>query len=293
MFDTVTRLLILLLVFFIWLSPDRGFATSVDPKIARKIINMSGRQRMLSQRMSAASCLAMAGVDAERRRTVASDAHAEFQRVLTALQHGDDEWGVAAETEEQVLSSLHTVGEVWNEVGPSILQLSVGDLHTVVLNQMVGGNVPLLQSSNAVVQDLVQLYGAGVIDAERAKTIDIAGRQRMLSQRMMKEACLLAVGVRIEQTADSLKSTMALFQTSLADLLHGNAGVGVLTPPNAEIKTQLQKVQGLWEAYQTGLSLIEADSEASRLTLGDLANQSDLLLAEMNLAVGLYTSLAK
>jgi len=45
--------------------------------------------------------------------------------------------------------------------------------------------------------------------------IEIAGRQRMLAQRMSKNVCLMASGIDTEQAQEELAESMQLFEISL------------------------------------------------------------------------------
>ena len=100
---------------------------------ARQKINLSGRQRMLIQRMSAAACLVMANTDRDARIAVVEATYGEFARTLHGLTHGDRELGLGVETNDAVLAALKDVKDTWDEFNPAIQQLATGDSHTVVV----------------------------------------------------------------------------------------------------------------------------------------------------------------
>ena len=245
---------------------------------------------MLSQRMAAASCLALAGVDSDNRAKVAQTAHADFSRTLTALRFGDPELDLPVEQNADIVAALAEVDTIWASYGPAVQQLSHGDLHSIVVAQLMDLNLPALKLSNAAVQEITRAYGAGVIDPASAKTIDIAGRQRMLSQKMMKEACFVAIGLNAASNQEHLDTTVALFDASLSKLIHGDDAAGVTAPPSRAVLVQLQKVETYWEQFRLGLSLVEPNSPMSRADLAALADQSDRVLREMHQAVLLYVS---
>lgn len=65
-----------------------------------------------------------------------------------------------------------------------------------------------------------------------ADTINMAGRQRMLSQKMAKEAMMVAQGV--EQRA-VLEKTINLFASSHEKLLRGDSSAGIAAPATAAV----------------------------------------------------------
>ncbi|MGB0732334.1 MAG: type IV pili methyl-accepting chemotaxis transducer N-terminal domain-containing protein, partial [Pontibacterium sp.] len=65
-----------------------------------------------------------------------------------------------------------------------------------------------------------------------ANTINVAGRQRMLSQRLAKEVMLVERGVEDRATLDK---TINLFESSHQNLLSGNDEAKISKPANDEI----------------------------------------------------------
>lgn len=114
-----------------------------------------------------------------------------------------------------------------------------------------------------------------------ASVIDIAGRQRMLSQRMAKEALLVKQGA---MSADSLKKTIDLFETSHQLLLNGDASKKIKGETNKSVIKQLRLVATLWTEYK---STILDYVNSSSITPRQIATESPIILKEMNKAVGM------
>ncbi|MEH6473095.1 MAG: methyl-accepting chemotaxis protein [Halopseudomonas sp.] len=113
-----------------------------------------------------------------------------------------------------------------------------------------------------------------------AETINIAGRQRMLSQRLAKEVVLVEQG--IEQRA-AMKKTISLFDHSQKQLLNGDPEKGILPPATELISAQLQKVAGLWKGYKQSIDrYLQAPNKE---LLSELNKQSLTVLKQMNQAV--------
>lgn len=113
-----------------------------------------------------------------------------------------------------------------------------------------------------------------------ADTVNMAGRQRMLSQRIAKEAMLVVAGVENEA---SLRSTIDLFESSHRKLLSGDDQEGIHAPSSDLIEAKLKSVDTQWRRYKSSLNSYVSKKDASML--GPIQSQSEELLREMNNAV--------
>lgn len=127
----------------------------------------------------------------------------------------------------------------------------------------------------------VMLYLSMAIDPQ---TINVAGRQRMLSQKMAKEVML--VGARVEQEA-VLRKTMALFESSHGKIINGDPEQGMNPVTDKAILRQMDVVGGLWTDYKAVLERYLQDQ--SDANTAELKRTSPVILKEMNKAVGMLT----
>mgnify|MGYP000344650128 CR=1 FL=1 len=127
----------------------------------------------------------------------------------------------------------------------------------------------------------VSLYLSMAIDPN---TINVAGRQRMLSQRIAKEAMLVEAG--IEQRA-VLEKTIQLFERSHTAIVNGDPEQNMKPITDSTILAQLNKVDGLWRSYKT--LLLQHIDQASDETRRQIHKQSPVVLKEMNKAVVMMT----
>ena len=130
----------------------------------------------------------------------------------------------------------------------------------------------------------ISLYFSMAINPQ---TINMAGRQRMLSQKIAKEALLVAA--KIEQQS-TLKKTMELFEKSHKAILNGDEAMGLNPLKDPEIKNQMQHVGELWGDYQKVIN--QHVNQSSDATLLALQKQSPVILKEMNKAVMMMTGKA-
>lgn len=85
--------------------------------------------------------------------------------------------------------------------------------------------------------------------------INIAGKQRMLTQKMSKEIFY----IKQKQSVDfrELDSAIDLFDHNLKDLLYGNDVKGIYAPQNQKIKIKLEEVNSLWLPFERAIKKIE------------------------------------
>ncbi|OSM05185.1 putative methyl-accepting chemotaxis sensory transducer [Magnetofaba australis IT-1] len=142
------------------------------------------------------------------------------------------------------------------------------------------------------------------LQQDDAATINVAGRQRMLSQKAGKEAFLtmsLPLGSEARSAQQqSLENTLALFERSLKALISGGQTTTILNAkdqtklvtmakPSPEGSAALQKVNAIWQEYQAVIQEgVSAQDLAAMPGLRDKINGVSLkLLKEMHATVGL------
>ncbi|MDP5254141.1 MULTISPECIES: methyl-accepting chemotaxis protein [unclassified Vibrio] len=152
----------------------------------------------------------------------------------------------------------------------------------------------------AVVTGLVS-YTVSSINAQKGDTlvVNVAGRQRMLSQKVTKEF-LLALHAAKQQTSqqvlDSIDKSRQLFSVSLNALTDGGTTYSDLGMNNAitlppapdHIKTQLEIVNTLWQEFLQQLQAVQP-AQFSQQQLTAINDQSVKVLANMNKAVGMFS----
>ena len=112
--------------------------------------------------------------------------------------------------------------------------------------------------------------------------INMAGRQRMLTQKMTKEAMGVANG---KIPFKELEKTAALFDKTLNGLIQGNEELPRCE--DKEILAQLEKVENLWNPFYMRIKMLKKDPNNQKALDYLLANNVTLL-KEMNSAVKLF-----
>ncbi len=129
---------------------------------------------------------------------------------------------------------------------------------------------------------------AGVLfmSSKDASQIDMAGAQRMLSQKMMKEALLAAQGIGSPADVDK---TIQRFEQSHRLLLNGDSAQGIVRVELASAQPYLQRVDQIWQRYRPAVQALAAGQSADLKTL---AGDSNDILAASNEVVSLISAQA-
>ena len=118
-----------------------------------------------------------------------------------------------------------------------------------------------------------------------ALVINVAGRQRMLSQKMSKYALMVQSGDT--EIIGKLKSAESLFDTSLHGLMNGSESLG-LPPASAEAAQSLQAVEDIWEPFKDALDVVMSTEPASpefKNAINHIVDHNEELLSTSNDAV--------
>jgi methyl-accepting chemotaxis protein len=121
-----------------------------------------------------------------------------------------------------------------------------------------------------------------------ATGINVAGAQRMLSQKVAKEALLAGQGV---ESKDTVLATIRQFEDAHRALLEGEAGRGIAAVKDAAIRAQLHKVEQLWKDYKADILAYVDNHEAEKMRA--IQQRSPVVLKEMNAGVMMMEEVAK
>lgn len=113
-----------------------------------------------------------------------------------------------------------------------------------------------------------------------SSAINKSGRQRMLSQRILKTYSMIGIDVDAMTAQKQLQDAIKLFDTQLDEL--------TAYAPNKRIKKGLEKVTSLWEPYKKTVS-----SAVDREKALDLLDTSGELLSACHKVVLMLTDLSK
>jgi AmiR/NasT family two-component response regulator len=189
-------------------------------------INRSGRLRMLSQRIVKLYALLLAGVEGPGARALLADSRQQAERILVDLGKSlsRPSFGDLLDAAERTWSAMR-----------SALDTAV-QLDTLATLDAQAESL-LTQAERLT----ASLAAAGPVST--LQVINVAGRQRMLSQRLAKEA-LLASLLPARSPARS-EATAAAFEAGLASLREAPLS-------SVAIRSELDAADAAWQQLRTG-----------------------------------------
>jgi len=244
----------------------------------KKRINRSGKQRMLTQRMTKLGILISLNIDKDKNRKSLLKFANLYNDTLAEFKAGKTDLGFSKEANLKIDKQIIIVEKLWKDFLINVKTLADGkDKEDKALNYLTSHNKPLLKESNI----LVSLYeksntSQNYIEKAMVKIVNLAGRQRMLTQKMTKEKLMCVKGQK--EYKKSLIKTIKLFDDSLDTLMNGNTAQKISKPSNPKIKNQLIKVKKLWDELRP----LYENWKPNAKTLATIIKQNPILLKEMN-----------
>lgn len=230
-------------------------------------INKAGRQRMLSQRMGKAWLALLQGVEASSARLVLEKSIALFDRQLVELK--------AFAPHAELQSTYEQLEPVWSQY-KALLAGSMPSKTAAVDLLKLDARVLALAHQGTVQYEAVLGKPVG-------KLVNVAGRQRMLSQRMAK--FYLAATVPVDPAAAVAEIGKARAEFVAAMELLRNAPQA--TP---RIREELQLADGQWMFFDMALQKLKEASPQGR-AMSDMFVASENLLSVMDRVTGMYSAL--
>jgi len=231
----------------------------------KSIMNLSGKQRMLSQKMAKEALMVVKGIDVDNNRQNLQKTVDLFNKTLAGLKNGDASLDLPQNEFTRIHRKIDALQTTFDQVASVYKNIATGgtpsadDLTLIAIK-----NVDVLTQANKIVSlfEIEAKSGVTSTAEELSALINISGRQRMLSQKMTKEFLLIQLDIKKNANSSNLKSTINLFDTSLKGLKSGNAGMGIPSGVGSqEILAQLEVVTGIWDEFKSILQKAEVTEE--------------------------------
>lgn len=257
------------------------------------VLNLSGKQRMLTQKMSKEIMLIAIGIEVDTNLGNLQKTSNLFDKTLKGLRNGSKELRLPSTSSGRILRQLDKIDAIWAEFYPVVKEIiQQKSVSKDQVSVVAKNNLPLLKQMNKAVGLYEKNAKKGGLKAAPglAATINLAGKQRMLTQKMSKEFLLLTYGYEAEDNKLSLLETYSLFERTLKGLLDGDETLGLPGTEAQHIRDQLGVVKGLWAKFKPVVAYgAEYDTKTiPKEKIHTLAELNLPLLKQMNKAVGMY-----
>ena len=230
-------------------------------------INQAGRQRMLSQRMAKAWLALAQGVEAANARQVLDRSVALFERQLGDLR--------AYAPNAELRTTYAQLEAAW------------AGYRAALLAPPAPAAAPALLQADARV---LALAHQGTVQYESAQArpvghlVNLAGRQRMLSQRMAKFYLAAAL-------PEGGATAQAEIAQARGEFLQAMQTLRVAPQATQRIQDELQIADGQWVFFEAALRRIQPGGTPGAKPLSDVFVASENLLSVMDRVTGLYVAL--
>lgn len=247
-------------------------AGSVEQRLANlhHAINKAGRLRMLSQRMAKAWLMLGRNILPQRSQTLLQQSITEFDKLLQDIHTLNRQYG----SDSAILTALNQVEQVW----PGYQQLLENQATADLARELFKLNEQVLLAAHRLTQACAQ-----AASTPYSQLLDLAGLERMLSQRMAKFYMFLEweqAGIDSAACLQGLQHAMQEFEAGLDHL-----GLQVNNDP--QIRIQLERVAQQWQRMRQALDSTH-DQNSGPLT-ATICTFSERLLKKMDAAITLYS----
>lgn len=227
-------------------------------------IDLAGRQRMLTQRIVKAYCQVGLKVAPEVSRAQLADALRRFEASQAAIGRAAPD----AATRRALQRSTAAFAPLRGTASAAIERTRALRLH--------GQGEAALAAAHEVVVALQAAAGT-----PQARLVNIAGRQRMLSQRLAKLYMLRAWSIELPDLRDQMDIAVHEFAGALEVLRNAPENTTALTRELEAVALQWEWFAGaIGEQGAFGYALLVADA-------------SESILSSMDLVTGMYAELAR
>jgi hypothetical protein len=244
-------------------------------------IDLSGKQRILTQKMTKEAFLIKFDINKKSNIQKLIASSQLFERLLKGLLNGDKELKLIAIKDANIEKQIKKVNTIWEpyykEIKSVINKTTTKNSYNIICDE----SDKLLKEMNQV----IKLYTLHDKENKFALTNDmnLAGKQRMLLQKMAKSILIAKNGIAVKKYKDEFLSSQKLFTKTLKGLLDGDSSLKLRGVKLPQINKQLRVVEELWVKEQKNFQHILLDKDIKKAI-----NALENITMEMDKSVKLY-----
>ncbi len=246
-------------------------------------IDLSGKQRMLTQEMVKEAFLIKSNIDKKANIEKLTQSSKLFDKTLKGLINGDKELKLVAIKDEKIQKQLKKISTIWND-----FYLNIKDILNKKNNEKQYYNIT--SKSQELLKEVnyaVELYAMQDKKSNflLANDMNFAGKQRMLLQKMAKSILLVNNNIDIEKNKKEFIESQKLFTKILNGLSNGDKELKIKGTNLPTITKQLEIIKKSWNSNQTELQTALTTKNTKKVI-----NDLDKLIDKSDKLVKLYTA---
>ena len=230
-------------------------------------INKAGRQRMLSQRMGKAWLAIVHGIEKSTAQSALDKSMSLFDRQLVELK--------AYASSAEIKDTYAKLETSWGSYKTALVGNTPSRDGAATMLKL-NASVLALTHQGTVQYEMVQSKPLG-------KLVNIAGRQRMLSQRM----AMYFLAARLPVDAATAIAEIDKARTEFASAMSVLHKAPETTP---KIEDDLKVADGQWLFFESALKKVALTESSTPKALIDVFQASENLLVVMDRVTGMYAS---
>jgi len=265
------------------------FLFAMSDKELANAINLAGKQRMLTQKMSKEALMVFKGVNIENSLKGLKESSLLFDKTLKGLLEGDKSLNLIPSKNKKIETALRDVQKLWKPFYKRIQEVATSkNLTDKTFEYIDKNNLPLLKKMNDVVILYASLGDKGASKLKMANDINLAGKLRMLTQKISKDILLYQLKISPKKALKDLNESVKLFDKILNGLYNGDKELNLNGTKLPKILKQLDIAKKSWQESKPLIEKLIKDKDNLALTK-ETIDKLNTTKTEVNKAVELYT----
>jgi hypothetical protein len=246
-------------------------STSIDAQ-AIEILDRSGYQRALTERMVAHSCHINIGAHSGEVERMERDI-AKFEATLDLIRNGEGD--IAAVRAPRPLHYLKDVDEAWVVLSNYARFSTRGEMPDAYLRGLVDAEPALLGALEKFVGSLVRVYGVGRMTPFETSTMNNLARMRMLANKVALAHCKMAsTAFDTAEARNMLEASLTTLDEAIDLAVRGSDDARVI----AASGTTLDAIQCLRDDFDLVNAQLANALNTGAADVADIDRSADLLL---------------
>ncbi len=208
--------------------------------------------RTYSQEVAAAACFYYNDIAADFSRELLIEARDGFDLRVDALLNGNDSLGIiGGEQRRKTIARIGEISAIWEDIGVAVDALLEDAQDTNAVGVIKSKNLELFDATDILVTEIEAQYAnPSIITQADVLTLEIVGRQAMMTQKIAKNACKIFTGNETQKIKDDLSGSVGIYEASLNALINGMPELGLRAAPTPEIEAALVEIKSDWASVR-------------------------------------------